>query len=436
MQLHQNQAIIASDRHRFRVLDAGRRFGKTVLAVEEIKGKAIYTVSKICYISPTYQQSRDIAWEMLKKEMSPVTIQVNESRLELRVRNIHKKESLIALRGWESVETLRGQRFDFLVIDEVASMRNFWTGWQEVLRPTLTDTRGEVLFISTPLGFNHFYDLFNLEKKDIDFKSFNFTSYDNPFIPKDELDKAKQELTENRFAQEYLADFRKTEGLVYKEFDREKHTYSTLPEIRWVKKLSGLDFGWTNPTASILCYKSTDNDYYIESEFYKTEQSVKNIIKQMNDWKSDEIYPDPEAPEKIRELIEAGLFTMKVHKGKDSVVAGIAKVQALFKNNKIKINKHCENLIWELETYRYPDKKTEHNTPEEPIKENDHLCDAVRYMIISDMENVQTKPVDTNWESISKYEPSHIQQKESIMNLPVQPIIETNNYTSSSLYEN
>src|SRR3990167_7035651 len=113
----------------------------------------------------------------------------------------------------------RGKKNDFIIPDEVASYRNFWTGWKEVLRPTLTDTQGEGLFLSTPKGYNHFYDLCNLELIDTDYKSFHYTTYDNPHIPVDEIEKAKKELTEDRFAQEYLADFRKTQGLVYKEFD-------------------------------------------------------------------------------------------------------------------------------------------------------------------------------------------------------------------------
>ena len=62
------------------------------------------------------------------------------------------------------------------MIDEIASMRNWWINWQEVIRPTLTDTKGEGLFISTPKGFNHWYDIYNLEAKDSDYKSFHFTS--------------------------------------------------------------------------------------------------------------------------------------------------------------------------------------------------------------------------------------------------------------------
>src|SRR3990167_7268714 len=147
MKLHQTQAQVAQDLHRFRVINCGRRWGKTTLAVEEIKGKAVYKKTSIVYIAPTYQQARDIAWEMLKKELQPIIAQINDSRLELRVKNLKDTESIIYLRGWESVETLRGQQFDFIVIGEIAMMRNFWLNWQEVIRPPLTDTRGEAMFI-------------------------------------------------------------------------------------------------------------------------------------------------------------------------------------------------------------------------------------------------------------------------------------------------
>ena len=209
--LHQGQKIVASDRHRFRVLNCGRRFGKTTLAVLEMVAKAFAKDNQnIAYFATTIQQARDIAWQELKEICRPITIKCTESpALEIIVKTQHGGKSRITLRGWENVETARGQHFDLLVLDEVASMRNFWINWQEILRPTLTDTKGEGLFIGTPKGFNHFYELFNKENEDTDFKSFHFTSYDNPFLPVDELEKAKQELTEDRFAQEYLADFRK-----------------------------------------------------------------------------------------------------------------------------------------------------------------------------------------------------------------------------------
>src|SRR3990167_3985926 len=244
--LHDSQKVIALDPHRFRVVNCGRRFGKTILAIDQMKARLTIPNSRVCYIAPTYQQARDIAWEQLRKDLVDVG-KANEARLEIELVNGSK----VSLKGWEAIETLRGQRFDLIVLDEVAMMRNFWSNWQEVIRPTLTDTKGEALFISTPKGFNHFYDLYNLESKDEDYKSFHFTTRDNPHIPPEEIDKAKKELTEDRFAQEYEADFRKSEGLVYKEFKRFLHIFRDLPEKEFVKTFGGVDFGFTNPCSAI-----------------------------------------------------------------------------------------------------------------------------------------------------------------------------------------
>ncbi len=173
--LHPCQALIAMDPHRFRVACCGRRFGKTFMVVDQMKARASLPNSRIAYIAPTYQQARDICWAQLKRECEQSAMTINESRLEIVLVN----GSMIVLRGWENIDTLRGQQFDLIVIDEIASMRNFWENWHEIIRPTLTDTKGEGIFISTPKGFNHFYDLFNMESKDDDYKSFHFSTYDN-----------------------------------------------------------------------------------------------------------------------------------------------------------------------------------------------------------------------------------------------------------------
>lgn len=382
MLLHQSQNIIAADTHRFRVVVNGRRWGKTTLGVEEIKGKALARSNHIAYIAPTYQQARDIAWEMLKKELLPVILSVNESRLELKARAKKGGESIIVLRGWESIETLRGQQFDFIVIDEIAQMRNWSTGWQEVIRPTLTDTKGEVLFISTPKGFNHLYDLYQLENIDPDFKSFHFTSYDNPYLPIDELEKAKIELTEDRFAQEYLADFRKTEGLVYKEFDHANHIYRELPNtIRFIETISGVDPGFTNPCAVLTIKVDYDDNYWVDEEYYKTGQTDAYNAEFIASKEFNKVYPDPENAGFVKELLNRKVNVREVLKGKGSIVTGINRVKELFKANRIKINANCTNLIFELETYSYPDKKDSRNEEEVPIDENNHAVDALRYAL-------------------------------------------------------
>ena len=82
-------------------------------------------------------KARDIIWQVLIKELKEIAVKINESRLEIEVNNLKGTTSLIQLRGWESIETLRGQKFHFIVIDEIAMMRNFWIQWQEVIIPNI-----------------------------------------------------------------------------------------------------------------------------------------------------------------------------------------------------------------------------------------------------------------------------------------------------------
>lgn len=383
MILHPTQNIIAEDLHRFRVLCNGRRWGKTTLAVEEIKGKLLGKACRIAYISTTYQQSRDIAWEILKRELRPATVNVNEQRLEIKVRNIHGTESVVFLKGWESVETLRGQQFDFLVLDEVASMRKFWEGWNEVLSPTLTDTRGEALFISTPKGFNHFYDLYNLQDVDPDYKSYHFTTYDNPYIPVDEIEREKRTKPENAFGQEYLADFRKTEGLVYKEFDRSKHIYAETTE-RFVDNFGGVDFGYVHPAAVIPVSRDSMDTFWVPGEWVhsgKTDAETAEYVSALG-W--SRAYPDPESPAAIEELRRRGVNVREVIKGKDSQKNGVDKIRELLKANKLKIHSSCKHLINEFETWSYKDNSEDYE------EEGEDALDALRYAIMMTTASART----------------------------------------------
>lgn len=390
LQLHEAQKQIAVHPARFRVVCAGRRFGKTELVVDQMKGRAAIPNSRVAYIAPTYQQARDIAWSKLKKDCEQAAQSINESRLEITLVN----GSTIVLRGWENIETLRGQNFHLIVIDEIAMMRNFWINWREVIRPTLTDFKGEGIFISTPKGFNHFYDLFNMEhdeKRGAEYKSFHFTTYDNPFMPKDEIEAAKKELTEDAFAQEYLADFRKTEGLVYKEFDRKKHIV-TQTEQEWLESIGesvvrtygGVDFGFVHPAAVMTVKETTDGKYLVAKEWVKSGQTDEQIAEQAASSKFNAVYPDPANPGGIEELKRQGCNVREVSKGRGSVMAGINVVRELLKANRLFIHQSCAHLIWEFETYSYIDEKdmTGGERDETPLKENDDALDALRYVLM------------------------------------------------------
>ena len=400
--LHQSQNQIASDKHRFRVVNCGRRFGKTVLACEEILGYALFTKdAHISYFAPTRDDARDIMWSMLVKRCESITTYKNDSRLEIKVKNKFGGESMIVLYGWESVQERgkgRGLSNDFIVCDEVSSMRNFWTGWNEVLSPTLIDRKGSALFISTPKGFNHFYDLSNMHLKDKDFAYFHFTSYDNPFIPPEEIDRERRTKPEDVFAQEYMADFRKTQGLVYKDFDRVKHVFSDTPQVNTVDRLVSVDWGYTNPSAIYLILKDSDAHYWITSEYYKTGKTTSELIDYASSLRGNKYYPDPAEPDRLEEMRRAGLNVRDVSK---DIEAGISAVQELLKTNRLHIHSSCVNLINEFETYRYPDKKPDMNEKETPIKENDHALDSIRYALyMQATTNVR--------QSAKQFMPSHV----------------------------
>lgn len=380
MLLNPAQNEIAADTHRFRVVVCGRKFGKTTLGSEEILGKALFKDNqRVMYVAPTLGDARGLMWDRLKQRLGKAIVQENDTRLELKVRTTEGGTSEIFLGSWEKIDNYRGFEYDFILFDEVQDYRNFWVGWQEAARPTLTPRRGEALFMGTSKGFNHFYDLYNISYKDTEYKSFKFTTYDNPFIPRDEIEAAKKDLTEDRFAQEYLAEFRKSEGLVFKEFDRNKHVFAEKL-FDFTESLAGVDFGYTNPTA-IPQVKIKNGIYYVTNELYRTQMTDEEVADYVAAQRFNKVYPDPESPAAIEVMKRKGVNVRDVKKGKDSIEHGINTMRELFKQNRLFIHTSCINLISELESYSYADKSPYRNSNENPIDEFNHAIDALRYVV-------------------------------------------------------
>lgn len=207
---------------RFRVLVSGRRFGKTVLGVDEMATAAAKDANRrVWYVAPTYKQAKNIAWLMLKSRLFPLNwiLKTNESDLELTLVN----GSTISLRGADNFDSLRGVGLNFLIMDEFADIKP--EAWYEVLRATLSDTGGSALFCGTPKGRNWAYDLFQrgLNPEENDWASFSFTTVEGGNVPPEEVEAARRELDELTFNQEYNASFVNFEGRVYYPFQIDSH---------------------------------------------------------------------------------------------------------------------------------------------------------------------------------------------------------------------
>jgi len=394
MNLTSKQSELIKNRSRFKVLNWGRRSGKTTeFAYEAFITAHKIPSAKITYYAQTFGDARDIAWDIFLEAFGDSVLKKNETLLEIIVQSNAGGTSKISLKGWESVVTSekgRGTENDLLLIDEVAYCRGFRQYWDTVLEPTLLTTKGRAVFASTPNGFNDFYELSNQAQRDEDWFYSHATSYDNPFNDAALLNKKKEELPEDRFAQEYLADFRKQEGLVYKEFSRAIHLYNEEP-INEEIYLGGVDFGYVNPAGIVSVKKDKRGVYWISDEYYEREKTDAQIAEVVSAKEFIKVYPDPENAGAIKELRDRRVNCQEVLKGKDSVRNGINKIRELLKQRRLRIHSSCTNLIWEFETYHYPLKKMIGNEDELPVKENDHLLDALRYVILMDSNNKEIR---------------------------------------------
>jgi len=193
---HINQKKILECEKRFIVVMCGRRFGKSELSQilsisESIKG------GQVAYITPTYKLAKTFFERLIKA----LPFKNNISNLKIYCPNNGSIEFFTG----ERLDNLRGRKFHLVIIDEAAFITDLESGWQNSIRPTLTDYQGKAVFLSTPRGKNFFYSMF-MKQGENDWQSFKFSTYDNPYINTREIDEARLQLPEVVFEQEYLAN--------------------------------------------------------------------------------------------------------------------------------------------------------------------------------------------------------------------------------------
>jgi Terminase large subunit, T4likevirus-type, N-terminal len=239
---------------RFRVLVAGRRFGKTYLSTVELMRAATdpaFTSTPVAerliwYVAPTYKQAKQNAWNPLKKLTQPHwRRRPNETGLSIEL----KWGARIELRGADNYDALRGVGLDFVVFDEYADMKP--EAWTEIMRPALSDRQGKALWIGTPRGFSHFHDLWTKAAAMPDWAAFRFTSLEGGNIPEAEILAAAADVDEKTFRQEYEAAFENmATGACYYAFDRALNLapqgYQSSNQLCWA-----LDFN-VDPMCSVI----------------------------------------------------------------------------------------------------------------------------------------------------------------------------------------
>ena len=208
------QQEVWNDETRFKIVAAGRRTGKSRLAAWMLILRALQTEKgHVFYVAPTQGQARDIMWQTLLELGNPVIVSSHINNLQLKLVN----GATISLKGADRPETMRGVSLRFLVLDEYADMKP--EVFEQILRPALADQKGDALFIGTPMGRNHFYDLYQYGElgDDPTYKTWHFTSYSNPLLDSEEIDVAKKSMSSYAFRQEFMASFEARGSEMFKE---------------------------------------------------------------------------------------------------------------------------------------------------------------------------------------------------------------------------
>ena len=218
------QQEVWNDDRRFKIVAAGRRTGKSRLAAWMLIVNALQAErGHVFYVAPTQGQARDIMWQTLLELGHPVVASSHINNLQIKLIN----GSTISLKGSDRPETMRGVSLKFLVMDEYADMKP--ETFEQILRPALADQKGSALFIGTPMGRNHFYELYKYAELEDDetYRAWHFTSYNNPLLDKSEIDTAKKSMSSYAFRQEFMASFEARGSEMFKE---EWVKYGTEPE--------------------------------------------------------------------------------------------------------------------------------------------------------------------------------------------------------------
>ena len=213
------QLEVMQEPQRFKVVAAGRRTGKSHLAaVSMILAALTEGKGKVFYVAPTQGMARDIMWDKLYEIAGEIIESHNKNDLTLTLTN----GATLYLKGADRPDTLRGVSLKHLVLDEFAFMKA--DVFDAILRPALSDMKGTCIFIGTPEGRNHFYDVYVDAKLggDSQWAAWHYTSYDNPLLDKAEIDHARKTLPNWAFQQEYMASF---DAQGSEHFDVEDFTY-------------------------------------------------------------------------------------------------------------------------------------------------------------------------------------------------------------------
>lgn len=408
------------------VLLMGRQSGKTYFATNHAWISGLIKQGRYFVVFKTYKQAHEVVWRqyvpLIPKEL---VYKVNEKDLLIELNYINadvklpdgtpihvehdqdKPRSTIQLLGSDQADSHRGFKADGIVFDEYADQDP--NNWDAVYKHFFTTTDGWAIFMGTPRGYNHFYDMIEYAKengkdnpnlgKEYPWFYLEATWRDSPYVKSSMIEAeraaAEKKGTLSTFLQEVELEFRSVQGAVYPQFDRKIHIVKPreVPPLGELSIYIGADFGF-HTTAFIFVGIDKDQNWWIFDEVYGKEEILKDIIPNVRKKLGDErlilMVGDSQAKDAIETLAREWPI-VPVVKRSDSIPHGIDLIRQKLKPRlqlvgppkpEMFFASNCKNLIREMESYKYPEEKQDRNPDEHPMKLDDHGPDALRYVTL------------------------------------------------------
>jgi len=278
---------ILNDPHRFKVIVAGRRWGKTHLAIMWLLSPEVTANETRWYIAPTYRQGKMIAWPVLRQLFRHHTeAKINESELSVTLTN----GATISIKGADNEDSLRGAGISKVILDEYAYFKPHV--WEEIILPMLATSKGQAMFIGTPSGYNAMYDLYMKGQSDPDWKSWQFKTVEGGFVDGDEVKRIKSNMDGRLYRQEMEGSFETTGNRASYNFDRETHIKKAT-DISG-KQWWGMDQNVDYMTAVLAC-EYTDGTVHYFDEIRQSNSNTESMAKAMKAKhpRVNMVYPDP-----------------------------------------------------------------------------------------------------------------------------------------------
>lgn len=382
------QAYLHDNLKRFNLFVCHRRFGKSVFAINHLI-KAMFSVSlerpRVAYIGPTYAQTERVIWDYAKYYTKPIpNIKVNNSKLRIDFPN----EARLELISADNPDSSRGAYFDFCILDEYGEMNP--QIWSSVLRPALSDRNGGAIFIGTPKGQNDFYRLYEAAQGKADWFTKIYRASQTGIIAPDELESARQDMSEEEYEQEFECSFSAAiRGAYYaRALSKIEDQITDIPIINGVKVDTAWDLGMHDDTVIWFSQALPNGEVRLVDYYHNNGEPIEHYVKVLQKkgytygthWAPHDIEVREMGTGKSRRQVAYNLGLNFEVVAKHSVQDGIEVVRNLIPRCWFDREK-CQVGIDALRQYRQEWKPKEKVYVNRPLHDwASHPADAFRYL--------------------------------------------------------